>query len=305
MKSTWLVAGCLLGGVTVSGCTISDHFYGSSARGSEIVFGIEQSKTTDGALQTSVGYEFLDVLNQGWSAVGLVNRDESCWAETLDDRTGKPQVAGGVATFVGGALPANGIAVVANRQDDLVLPAAGWTAGGSPLTFQANGFAMPDITPVTIYAPATDLAITSPADPAADIALTAVVGDDNDYGTRKNPTASDLTVTWAVDAETAGPRENVVASLTAIPASAPNSRGVELRCFFDRQAGSGTFPAALVSRFTKLVNNGDSLAAIKGKLQLATHRQITILADGGWTIYVVASADQRSQTFTLTPLIKN
>lgn len=292
-----VLAAVVLGALV--GCNNDVHF--SDAVGSEMVFGIEQSLGADGTTQTTVGYEYLDVLNQGWSAVGLVNRSESCWAEQLDDRIGSANVStGGVATFTGGALPANGIAVVANNPD-LTLRAPAWTAGGAPLTFQANGFAMPGITPVTIYAPATTLTVTSPADPAADVAFTAPVYGRQSYPQQDDPT---LTLTWNVDPETAGPRENVVASLTAVPANAPNSRGVELRCFWDRQAGTGTFPLDLVSRFVTLVN-GSSATAFTGKLLLATHRQVTILADGGWTVYVVATADQRQQSFTLTPLIKN
>jgi hypothetical protein len=246
---------------------------------SEIVFGINQSKAADGKVITSVGYEHLDVRDSGWSTRGFVSRDRSCWSERLDDRLGQPRVDGGVAKFEGGLLPAGGIAVVANRAEDLTLEGPAWTNAGDSLVFEAKGFAMPEITPAKLVLPSTGLTIVSPADAAAEVPVSL---------------QTELEVAWDKgDASTT--RENVVASIVATPEGQPDARGVELRCFFDRSAGTGRFPQKMMDRFATLVGPG----AIKGKLRIATHRQLTILANGGWTVYVVATADQREQPFTL------
>jgi len=267
---------------SLAGCEGDEYGPWGHRNDSEIVFGIAQKKNADGKLTTSVGYEFLDVLDSGWSAVGLVSRDRSCWAERLDGRLGRPRVEGGVATFEGGSLPANGIAVIANRDEDLVLDAPAWAGSGDRITFQAKGFAMPTIGPKTLSPPSTELALLAPADAAAEVAV--------------NTSANELEIAWT-PAATAGKREGVVASLVAIPENAPDSRGVELRCFFDHDTGKGKLPQALVTRFAALVGGS---GVIKGKLHVATHRQLTIHADGGWTVYVVASVDQREQPFALT-----
>lgn len=269
--------------VTLAGCVDDGfghrHGYGDD---SSIVFGIDQTKSADGTLTTSVGYEMLDVRSQGWSARGFVSADRSCWSERLDDRLGQPRVDGGFAKFAGGLLPAEGVAVIANRPDDLTLPGPAWTNAGEALTFESKGFAMPDIGPSKVYVPSLDLAIVTPADPAAEV-----------------PVAVDqeLEVSWT-PSDKAAPHENVVASLTAVPLDQPNSRGVELRCFFDRTAGSGKLPTRMLSRFASLLGGAPGVA-IKGKLHIATHRQLTIYADGGWTVYVVATAEQREQPFAM------
>ena len=267
---------------SLAGCEGDEYGRWGHRNDSEIVFGIAQKKNADGKLSTSMGYEFLDVLDSGWSAVGLVSRDRACWAERLDGRLGRPRVEGGVATFEGGSLPANGIAVIANREDDLVLDAPAWAGSGDRLTFQAKGFAMPNIGPQTMSPPSTELALLAPADPAAEVAV--------------NTSANELEIAWT-PAGNAGKFEAVVASLVAVPEGAPDSRGVELRCFFDHDTGKGRLPKALVTRFAALVGGS---GVIKGKLHVATHRQLTIHADGGWTVYVVASVDQREQPFALT-----
>ena len=279
---------------------------------SSIVFGIDETKGADGKVTTSVGYEMIDVLGRGSRARGVVTSASSCWAENLDDRVGQPHVEGGVAVFRGGLLPANGIAVVANRADDLKLDGPAWTNAGDPLTFESKGFVMPDIAPATIKMPSQTLAVASPADAAANVALAS---------------SQDFVVTWDAGDPNAPP-ENVVVSLTSVPAgAAPNAHGTELRCFFDRSAGTGTIPARLVGRFYTLLGGGQANAAaaeagapadasadagananapstpgaITGRLHVATHQQLTIFAKGGWTVYVVATAEQRDQPFSLTP----
>jgi hypothetical protein len=271
----------LLSGVGVLGC-MNDRFDHDRWDDSSIVFGIDQTRGADGKVTTSVGYEMLDLRDHGWSARGFTSADRSCWAERLDDRLGQPRVAGGVATFQGGLLPANGIAVVANRGDDLTLDGAAWTSAGETLTFASKGFAMPDIPPSPVVVPSLGLAIVTPADAAAEVPVRV---------------DQELEVAWTPSDE-AAPHENVVASLTAVPADQPNARGVELRCFFDRTAGTGRFPTRLLQRFATLVGTAPG-ATLKGKLHVATHRQLTIFADGGWTVYVVATAEQREQPFAL------
>ena len=272
-----LLSSCVAG---VAGCVDGDQGYGHDGYfDNEIVFGIDQTKGADGKVTTSVGYEMLDVQGHGSRARGVATPDLSCWAERLDDRLGQPKVAGGVAKLEGGLLPAGGVAIVANRGSDLTLPGPAWTNAGDMLTFQAQGFAMPDIDPEQVTMPSQDLALLTPADAKADVPVAL---------------DQDLAVTW-----TPGDKdENVVASLTAVPAATPNARGVELRCFFARSAGTGHFPQDLMRSFADLVGNAAG-TPIKGKLSIATHRQLTIFARGGWTVYVVATAEQREQPFTL------
>jgi hypothetical protein len=265
--------------------------HGRGFEESSIVFGIDETKGADGKVTTSVGYEMIDVLGHGSRARGVVTSASSCWAENLDDRLGQPHVDGGVAVFRGGLLPANGVAVVANRADDLKLDGPAWTNAGESLTFESKGFVMPDIDPATIKMPSQDLPVTLPADAAAEVALT---------------TAQDFPLSWAAS-DPAAPPENVVGSIHAVPAGAPPSaHGVELRCFFDRSAGIGTVPFQLLSRFWMLAGGQEGTVSasnppIKGKLHIATHSQLTIFAKGGWTVYVVATAEQRDQPFSLTP----
>jgi hypothetical protein len=293
----------------LAGCMESDreHRHGGRYDDTSIVFGIDQTKGTDGKVTTAVGYEMLDLLGHGSIARGVVTDELSCWAENLDDRLGQPHVEGGVAVFRGGLLPANGIAVLANRTTDLELGGAAWANAGDALTFEAKGFAMPDIAPSTLRVPSQDLVVASPADAAAEVAV---------------PSTSDLTVSWTPSDPAATP-ENVVVSLDAVPVATPlptgatgatGARGAELRCFFDRAAGTGHIPARLLARFNMLLG-GQAAAdttvapapapapapAIKGTLRIATHRQLTIFAKGGWTVYVVATAEQRLQPFSLTP----
>ena len=280
MKYRALLFG-LVCSVGVLGC-MEERWEHDRDGGSSIVFGIDQTKNAEGKLATSVGYELLDLRDHGWSARGFASADRSCWAERLDDRLGQPRVAGGVATFQGGLLPANGLAVVANRAEDLRLDGAAWTKAGESLTFESRGFAMPEIPPSLVLVPSLDLAILSPADAAAEVPVKI---------------DQELEVGWTPSDQSAL-HESVVASLTAVPADQPNARGVELRCFFDRNAGTGRFPTKLMERFATLVGAAPG-TTLKGKLHIATHRQLTIFADGGWTVYVVATAEQREQPFAL------
>lgn len=278
---TYRIALLVVVSVGLAGC-FGDGWEHRSYSDSEIVFGINQTKSADGKITTSVGYEHLDVRDHGWSTRGFVSRDRSCWAERLDDRLGQPKVEGGVALFKGGLLPAGGIAVIANRGDDLTFDGPAWSTTGEALTFEARGFAMPEIEPARLRVPSLDLAVLAPADAAAEVPVRL---------------DQELEVSWTKP-DANGVAENVVASLVAVPEGQPDSRGVELRCFFDRDAGTGHFPSKLMERFVSLAE-GVPGGVVKGKLRIATHRQLTIFADGGWTVYVVASVDQREQPFVL------
>jgi len=278
-KSWFVMALLAAASLTGGGCVIDEHHHGRSSD-LEIVFGISQARRADGKVVTTAGYEFLDVLQHRWSTYGYVAKDRRCWAEKLDTRLGQPRVEGGVALFKGGLLPAGGVAVVANKADDTVLEAPAWERGGDTLTFESKGFAMPDIDPARLRVPSPDLAITAPAGDAT-VTLTT-------------PATDELEVAW--DPGAAPAEESVVAAFVTEPAD--GSRGVELRCFFDRPDGKGRFPKALVDRVASLAGLTGP-GEVKGKLRVGTHRQLTILADGGWIVYVVATAPQREQPFVL------
>lgn len=297
MKYRSALSSISLGAVLSAGLLGCDdgrgHCHGRHFDDNSIVFGLDQTKGADGKITSSFGYEMIDVLGHGSIARGVVTDELSCWAENLDDRLGQPHVEGGVAVFRGGLLPPEGVAVVANRTDEagqLRLDGPAWTNPGDALTFESKGFVMPDVAPSTITMPSQDLALTSPADAAAEVPVT---------------TAQDLTFSWT-PSDPAAPHESVVVSLNAVPVATPNARGTELRCFFDRTAGMGHIPSRLMSRFFSLAGGqagsvSASNPAIKGKLHVATHSQLTIFAKGGWTVYVVATAEQRDQPFSLTP----
>lgn len=275
MRTKLLFVSLVMAAASSAGC-FSESWYDSTGS-SEIVFGINQSMTADGKTVTKVGYEMLDLGNRGWSTIGFSSRERSCWAERLEGRLGQPKVDGGVAIFEGGLLPPGGIAVVANRPDDLTLDAPAWAKGGDTLTFHAKGFAMPPIDASPIQMPSPQLEIASPV-PTETITLKP---------------DQDFTVSWIPGEAPA--REAIAASF--VTEAADGARGVELRCFFNRSAGKGTFPKEMVARFADL--NGAAPGEVKGKLGFATHRQLTILAKGGWIVYVVATADQREQPFVL------
>jgi hypothetical protein len=142
---------------------------------------------------------------------------------------------------------------------------------------------MPDIEQQKLLVPSQQLTIMSP-DVTAEVPITS---------------EQDFAIAWT-PSDKNGPDENVVVSLNAVPDSMPNARGVELRCFYDRSMGNGKIPKLLLARFAGIIGNGNTPGApIKGKLRFATHRQLTIFAKGGWTVYVVATAEQREQPFTL------
>jgi hypothetical protein len=242
---------------------------------SQIVFGIDQSlDPATGAVVTTGGYELLELGSHGWRTRGYVDREKSCWLERLGLRRGPVRVDHGIATFRGGLLPPEGLAIVGTPEggEDVVHRGPAW-ATGDRLTFDARGFAAPRIEPFVMIAPRTELAVAEPPD--GELALSG---------------AEDLRVAWTPEGLAHG-HESVVVSLRA----GDEARGlVELRCFFDEDAGAGLVPGSFLAELAAEAGSGAT-----GKLGIATHRQVTVHARGGWTIYVVATAGRRVQPFTL------
>lgn len=267
----------LLIGVAAAATTVAcghDHDrYGRGGYESGIVFGISQSTDpATGATTTRAGYEYLELARKGgWrTAFSPAGDDGVCFYEELDRRIGRPHVGdGGRARFAGGALPGEGLVVAANEDEP---QHAGPAFGpGDTLVFDVeHGFAIPNIGAVTMRAPRTVLAIAVPppgelsVDPAADLAFEWSPGETEDRPSR---------VMVAVETEEA------------------DGRGREVRCFYDEDVLRGVIPSGFIGRL------GGS--GTKGVVQIATHRQVTIFARGGWTIYVVGAIFHREQPFVL------
>lgn len=256
-----------------AGCS-THHGYDDN----QIVFGISQSVDADtGETVTTAGYDLLELGRSGWRTTGWIDRDRSCWVESLDRRLGRPIVEGGAATFRGGLLPPEGLTVTAataaggDPGDPELRGSPGWRTG-DVLTFDARGFAMPRVEGLQMRAPSTDLEITEP--PAGELTIDK---------------AADLPVAWSLGERG---RERVVVSLEI---EAEEGRGHQLRCFFDRFDGQSTIPASLLARLAAAAGEGPH----KGHLHMGTHRQVTVQSAGGWVIYVVASVVTREQPFTM------
>lgn len=263
----------------------------------QIVFGITQSVGADGAPSTKATYELLELDSEGWKTRAFVDHGRSCWLERLDSRLGQPRVESGVATFRGGTLPDTGLAVFANANTndshvaDAVVSGSAW-AEGDTLTFEARGFAMPNVGRVRLRAPSTTLAVANPTLDAGELAISA---------------KSDFTVTWTSD-EAKGDHvssDKVAVVIEAEGTDQAGATGVELRCFFERSAGSGTLPKDELTAFLTAARqaqpsampSGGGDGAVHGKLTVATHAQKSLIRPGGWVIYVVAEATAREQPF--------
>ncbi len=230
----------------------------------EIVFGVGIAKTPEGKTVTSAGWDILSLGGKGSAVTIREDPDRSCIVEDLGGRLGQPKVDHGTATFKGGKLPAEGLAINANQIDEPSVDGAAW-ATGDVLTFQSTGFAAPDIAPVQIAAASVELGLKTPAE-----------------GPLTIPRDVDFQVTW--DPGPSPPPDRVVVVLDT-------DQKQEIRCFFDRAAGTGTVPKDL---FTKL----PPLA--KGTLAVKTHRQVSGLAGGdAWTVYVISTVEHRQQSFAL------
>lgn len=240
---------------------------------SAIVFGISQSiDPATGKPATRAGYEYLELARKGGWATTLARAGEDgvCIFEELDRRIGRPNVGdGGRARWNGGGLPRDGLVVNAN-QDDPRIDAPAFTPG-SMLTFSVDfGFGIPDIPAVPLASPRTELGIVAPA--AGDLTIDAT---------------SDLAVAWTAGRTADHPSRVMV----ALETGDGDARGKEVRCFFDEEETRGAIPKALLAKL--------GAPGTKGVVQIATHRQVSVLARGGWTIYVVGTIGHREQPFTL------
>ncbi len=248
-----------------------DHRYGYDESG--IVFGISQSIDPEtGKPTTRAGYEYLELARKGgWStSLSRAGDDGVCIFEELDRRLGRPNVGdGGRARWSGGGLPRDGLVVNAN-EDDAKIDGPAFTPG-STLSFGVDfGFGIPDVPSVPIASPRTELAIAAP--PAGDLTI--------------DP-AGDLGFEWSAGRTADHPSRVMV----ALETEDGEGRGNEVRCFFDEEETRGAIPKALIQRLGG--------PGTKGVVQIATHRQVTVFARGGWTIYVVGAIFHREQPFVL------
>lgn len=268
------------------GCDDGGEGWGDA---NEIIFGVRQRiDGSSGMADVSAGYEFLSLAKQGgWAPYVLRDRDEDrvdreCYFERVDRRLGHPRVESGVATFTGSNLPSPGLQILANQPDAIKTGLPAWTPDDR-LTFEVSGFAMPRLDPIAISTPRTDLAITT-------VTPAALFGNaSSDLSASAALKATDeVSVTWT---PTESNRASVMISLETEEANGP---GGNVRCFTSASSGSAAIPADWVAR---LFSSVDSNAPIKGTLQIASHRQVTMGARGHWTVYVVATTIHREQTF--------
>ncbi len=270
----------LLGGAFGVACLVTacgdGHPYGGRGDGSSIVFGISQKIDGGKVVETRAGYEFLELANYkgGWETQVVYDGKSTCIFERLEKRIGKPRVESGAASFSGGALPSDGVAIPANSEDIVQTDVTGWKTDDF-LFFEATGFAMPRVPPQRMTAPAAELQITAP--PA-----------DGELSIRAN---EDFSFSWGVPDEKFPSRVMI-----AIETEEPDGRSGEVRCFYNAEDVDGVVPKLWL---TRLASSVPAEQPIKGKVQIATHRQLTLYARGGWTIYVVATTLHREQPFTM------
>ncbi len=256
-----------------------DGYYDQSAN--EIVFGIHQRvDPTTGKNEVSAGYDYLGLAHKGGAVTNVFrdgDGDGSCYFERFDNRLGALRVESGVATWTGGALPDSGLQVLANAPERARITGDGWKAD-DVLTFEASGFAMPSLFPVQMYAPSLELGTIAttpaPAEGATDLALSP---------------SDDLTVTWTPP--TTGRPTHV---MVAIDTDEDDSRGGGVRCFNRASAGSAVIPAQWIARLFSAV---DPAKPIKGHVSVASHRQVTYVTRGDWTVYVVATTQHFEKAY--------
>jgi hypothetical protein len=252
--------------VFAAGCSGGDH---RSDRGddNEIVFGIAQVKGADGKVTTSASWSILALGSKGSSYTTFYDDSRACVIENVAQRVGRPSVDHGLATFRGGTLPPNGLAMIAGQADEPSMDGAGW-ATGDVLTFESTGFAAPDVGPLRIPAASVELTLKTPAD-----------------GPLTVPRGADLEVTWDPGPSPAPPDSVLVALDT--------DTDQEIRCFYDRAAGTGAVPNELLAKLP---------AGAKGTLAVETQRQAAGYAGhGAWAVYVVSTVQHRAQPFVLDP----
>ncbi len=280
MSGRFLLIGTVLT-TCVAGCGDYDYGY-YRYPANEIVFGIRQRiDPASGESSVTASYEYLGLAHKGGWAASVFrdgDGDGTCYFERYGDRLGHPQVESGVATWTGGKLPAAGLQVLANQAEPTELAGAGWGTDDM-LTFDVSGFAMPRFETVTLRAPRTELEITAISPAVAEGATETTLAPTDDVGITWTPTSRDgwtrVMVTLETDEE--------------------DNPGGGVRCFGTSTSGSVVIPAKWVAR---LFSSVDPAKPIKGRISVASHRQITYLARGGWAAYIVATTLHREQPFT-------
>jgi hypothetical protein len=283
---------------TLAGCDDRDGLYG--LEDDEIVFGITQEVGEGGAVTTSAGWEMLSLGGRGWSTLARLDPDRACYLEATGTRLGTPYVDSGLARFGGPKLPTGALLVDAKAPGggEAKADGAGWSTGDA-LTFESRGFAIPDVPPIQLDAPPTELAITAPA--PGELAVSR---------------EADLVVTWdpalpgGGHASGARDGDDGVMAVLDVDAGAAGagSPPVELRCFFDRAAGTGSVPHELIAAMAPRPRDGQGGAAaggaqaaapeLRGTLVIGTHSQVSFF-DGDWLVYVVAGVHHRAQPFVV------
>lgn len=250
------------------------HSHRGRGGGSGIVFGISQKTDPEtGKVTSRAGYEYLELARKGGWATSLarLGDDGVCIFEELDRRLGRPHVGdGGRAHFDGGRLPREGLVMNANEEDP-ELDGRAFLPGGE-LSFSVDfGFGIPDIPGVPLLSPRGDLAVVAP--PAGDLSL--------------DPTR-ELDVAWSVPTSADRPSRVMV----ALETEDADGRGNEVRCFFDEDVRAGVIPSSMIRKLGG--------AGTKGVVQIASHRQVSVLTRGGWTVYVIGAIFHRAQPFVFT-----
>lgn len=219
-------------------------------------------------METTAAYELLKVDGKGQvrqSAPG----DGRCFVEAMGTRiTSAPGLNAGVATFRGGALPAEGLRVLPENvaTSPAVFHAAGWS-GGELLHFEASGFSMPALDDVGLEAPHARLGLRSPA---LDDATTLHVS-------RTEP----FHLEWAPIADT------VLARLRTTKGADEQT----LYCFFDGPKGEGTFDAGGIAQLPDVDGVG-----VKGVFDVTLHAEKATIVDD-WNIIVIADSMQGRRAF--------
>ena len=271
----------------VAGCgDYDDGYYGYSEN--EIVFGIRQRiDPASGESSVTASYEYLGLANKGGWVTSVFrdgDGDGTCYFERYDNRLGQPHVESGVATWTGGKLPAAGLQVLANQPEPTKLAGAGWGTDDT-LMFDVSGFAMPRLQTVSMRAPRTDLEIT---------AISPAAGEGANQSANETSLAptDDVGVTW-----TPTTRDGATRVMVTLETEEEGNPGGGVRCFGSSKSGSVVIPAKWVAR---LFSSVDPAKSIKGRIAVASHRQITYHARGSWTAYIVATTLHREQPFTGT-----
>ncbi|MDB4936501.1 MAG: hypothetical protein JWP87_3473 [Labilithrix sp.] len=236
---------------------------------SEALFWVQQSLATDTApARTSAGYELI-TFDGNVRQRTVVPSTGECLLEDPSTRVGfTPGVNKGVATFRGGALPADGLRVMPEHVTDhpLVVETQGWQ-GGERLDFDETGFRGLVKHELTLTAPSSTVEIRSPA-PDASKPLHVSLRDELRF--EWTPTDARLLV------------------------ELQTKKGDERRmvtCFFEGSDGVGVIAAGGAG----MLPTADGVETT-GRLSIHTHAQ-TSVDEGDWRVYVIASTVLMARDF--------